>query len=473
MLIEAWPEIVDELLPIARLVVTAVASIHILLFKSNSRSVVAWIALVMIFPLLGASLYWLLGINRHSSSSVYVPASSGESENTGVSEKNSLAKDCSAIEVVGQRVTQKSILAGNQIELLQDGEQAFPLMLKAIAEAKHEVLLTTYIFERDEVGRDFVSAMLEAKNRGVQVCVLLDDVGRRHSLPTILPMLRKAGIDTRSFNPLRLFPPNLGINLRNHRKMVVVDQVVSFAGGMNIGARHLTGRLSKEQARDICFKFEGPMVLAMRELFHHDWCQSGGANLDMPPAAQQPGHGQSRCRLIADGPDDELNRLTLTIIGVLSSAQRRVVVITPYFLPNARIVGALQAAALRGVDVNIVIPSRCNWPVVRWAMNHRIQQLLEVGVKLTEQPPPFVHSKCLLVDDAYALVGSANIDERSLRLNFELGVEIFDPRFCQELGRYAETCLRDAIEVEADRIEKRGSFARFRDALASLFEPYL
>lgn len=433
----------------------------------------------MIFPLLGALIYWLLGINRFSPSYPDIPEYGsrfvgGNDVDEDIQEST---QESTPVELVGERVTQNAILSGNQIELLQDGEQAFPSMLKAIAGAKHEVLLTTYIFERDEVGHDFVTAMLAAKERGVQVCVLLDDVGRRHNLPTILPMLHEAQIDTRCFNPLRLFPPNLGINLRNHRKMVIVDQAMSFAGGMNIGSRHLISRLSKEQTSDICFKFEGPVVLAMRELFHRDWYLSGGSKLDMLPApadlSDGDGDGDSRCRLIADGPDNELDKLTLSIIGVLSSAQQRILLITPYFLPNARIVGALQAAALRGVDVTIIIPSRCNWPMVRWAMDHRILQLLNVGVKLVEQPPPFAHSKCLLVDDAYALVGSANLDERSLRLNFELGIEIFDSRFCEELAVYAKQCMRDADYVEARRIENRSTLVRFRDALASLFEPYL
>lgn len=429
----------------------------------------------MIFPLSGALLYWLLGINRFSPSYPDIPEYGPKLIGEGEKDENTResTRESTPVELVGERVTDNAILVGNQIDLLQDGEQAFPSMLQAIAGAKYEVLLTTYIFERDEVGREFVAAMVAAKERGVQVCVLLDDVGRRHSLPTILPMLHEAQIDTRCFNPLRLFPPNLGINLRNHRKMVIVDQATSFAGGMNIGSRHLISRFSKEQASDICFKFAGPVVLAMRELFQRDWYLSGGSKLERLPVSKHVGEGGSRCRLIADGPDNELNKLTLSIIGVLSSAQQRILLITPYFLPNAKIVGALQAAALRGVDVTIIIPSRCNWPMVRWAMDHRILQLLSVGVKLAEQPPPFAHSKCLLVDDSYALVGSANLDERSLRLNFELGIEIFDSRFCEELAAYAKKCMHNADYVKATRIESRGALVRFRDALASLFEPYL
>lgn len=469
--IDTWLSIATWLVPLARLVVASIAIVHVLLFKLNSRAAVAWIALVLIFPLSGSLIYWLLGINRLSNDDDEITGRPSVPLNSDKAAESTAR--FAPVGSVGRQVTGDTPLMGNRIELLQDGEQAFPAMLDAIGRAKTEVLLTTYIFERDDIGAKFISAMLAAQKRGVQVCVLLDDVGRRHNWPTILPKLKQADIETRCFNKLRLLPPNLGINLRNHRKMLIVDQHICFAGGMNIGARHLTSRPSPDQASDLCFQFMGPILESMREVFERDWVRSGGGKLIRLPVTEQSSVGKSACRLIVDGPDEELDKLTLTILGIISTAQERIMLITPYFLPNARIVGALQAAALRGVEVNVIIPSHCNWPMVRWALNHRVIQLLKVGVNVLEQPLPFVHSKCLLVDDDYALVGSANIDERSLRLNFELGVEIFDASFCLELGDYANHCLHRAKLVDPSEVELRSTVVRLRDSVASLFEPYL
>jgi cardiolipin synthase len=468
--LDIWLQSAMWLVPLLRLVFASVAVTHILLYKGDSRAAVAWIALVLVIPLVGSLAYWVLGINRISAGAATQPERHSLPSESAKKPSNGL--DAPPIRLVGGKVTGHAPIAGNRIRLLQDGEQAYPAMLDAIAKAEQEILLMTYLFECDEVGQKFITALLAAKGRGVRVTVLIDDVGRRHSFPTILPKLKQANLETRCFNPLRLFPPNVGVNLRNHRKMLVVDLKVCFSGGMNLGSRHMVTQPSKAQTSDLCFEFQGPIVVAMREVFQRDWRRSGGAELKTP-VFEKRSFGGSMCRLVPDGPGVELDNLTLAIVGVLSAAKTRVILMTPYFLPNARIVGALQAAALRGVNVSVILPSRCNWPMVRWALNHSVVQLLEVGVNLFEQPAPFAHSKCLLVDDAYALVGSANIDERSLRLNFELGIEIFDRDFCKQLENYAVGRLAQAEVVTASSIEVRSTLVRLRDAIASLFEPYL
>jgi cardiolipin synthase len=306
--------------------------------------------------------------------------------------------------------------------------------------------------------------------------VLLDDFGRRSSFPSVLGKLRRAGLEVRVFMPLRGLLPGISINLRNHRKLLVVDGRVAFAGGMNIGDRQLVTGGSQRRAQDLHFMVLGPVVAQLSALFATDWHRSGGAAwLPMrmaPPPGTPP--GRSACRIVADGPDEQIDQLALTIEGVISCAQSRVVIVTPYFLLEHRLAGALQSAALRGVAVTVLIPARCNWPFVRWALNHQVYELLNTGVRVMERPGLFAHSKCMIVDDSYALIGSHNLDARSLRLNFEMGMEIFDAEFVDQAMAHIEAhALSHAVPVTVEQIASRRVPVRIRDALAALFAPYL
>ncbi|MEM1437093.1 MAG: phospholipase D-like domain-containing protein, partial [Pseudomonadota bacterium] len=299
-----------------------------------------------------------------------------------------------------------------------------------------------------------------------------------------VPRLRRAAIPTRRFMPMRVLPPSVSLNLRNHRKLLLVDRRCAFTGGMNISARHLLEQESANVAADVHFHLRGPIVDRLVTIFREDWA-AAGAVADCPltaaaPQVSAPGPESAavppescQCRLIADGPGDELDRLPLLISGVVSAARSRVWVMTPYFLPEARLVGALQSAALRGVDVRIVVPERSNWPPVDWAMGHGLWRLVNVGVQIVLQPPPFCHTKYLLIDDNYALVGSSNLDPRSLRLNFELNVEVFCPALNAELAAHFEAALASGAAIDQSRIRDRGVLIRLRDAFAALFTPYL
>jgi len=465
--------------------IASLAILHILLFKSNSLAALLWIGLVALFPFAGAALYWVFGINR-------VWNRRQRADGPRITEQSFTAQQLPAnidqlppVHQVGGRITGESLCASNQLALLVNGEEAFPAMLRAISNAKSEILLASFIFDRDQVGRSFVDALTAAQDRGVRVCLLLDDAGRRYSLPSVVRLLREKGLEHRLFMPLRLLPPSLSINLRNHRKILLVDQSLGFLGGMNIGDRQLVSGESRLKASDLHFCVEGPVLHDLRRLFLTDWDLSGGAELPDPEATPAPLgidnsatnkeilQANSLCRLVADGPDHQLHHLSLLIAGVVSAAERRIVLITPYFLPDRKLMGALQAAALRGVAVTVVIPHVCNWPVVRWALNHSLWELLGTGIRVVEQPEPFAHAKCLLIDDSYVLVGSANIDARSLRLNFELGLEVCGDSFAASVADYVDDVISRSVEITTDQVSGRGLLARIRDALAGLLAPYL
>ncbi|MDT8320910.1 MAG: phospholipase D-like domain-containing protein [Xanthomonadales bacterium] len=455
------------------LLVALVGGVHVLLYKRNSRSAFGWLGLIILFPIAGALLYALFGVNRVRRKARRISLRVGHEG--GYREPKPASASGARLEHVGRNVTRLELMPGNRVSICHNGEEAFPSMLEAIDAARREVLLSSYIFDNDATGRAFTDALARARQRGCRVCVLIDDVGIRYSFPTIVRELKKQGLSFRRFMPLQLVPPQLSINMRNHRKLLIADRRVTFAGGMNIGDRQLFHGASRHRASDLHFRFDGPINAQFVDLFAEDWKFAGGAPLD-DGADEEPANqaaGEAACRLIPDGPDETLDALMLVIMGAIASARKRAWIMTPYFLPERQMMGCLQAAALAGVDLQVMIPQRNNWPLVQWALQHNMAEMLDLGVRILQHPPPLAHSKCLLVDDEYALVGSANLDPRSLRLNFELGIEVFDPMLNQELAAHFEHNAADCIPYTQEMLRARRTLVRLRDAGAALFGPYL
>lgn len=450
--------------------IAVTAAAHVLLHKRNSRAAFGWLGLILTFPFAGAVLYALFGINRVKRKAQQLLTDSDS--DTPRSRPRAAAAREAAIEHAGFNVTGGAPRPDISVEALFNGEQAFPRMLDAIDFAQREVLLSTYIFDNDETGMRFLDRLEAAQARGCRVCILVDDVGSRYSFPTIIRELKKRKLAHRRFMPLRLIPPSFSINLRTHRKTLIIDRCVTFAGGMNIGDRQLVDGPSPHRASDLHFRFGGALTHDFVELFDADWVFSKGEPLDKWHA-ETFDSGDAECRLISDGPDENLDAMTLVIMGTVSCARRRVWIMTPYFLPERQMLGCLQAAALSGVDVRVMIPAENNWPIVQWALQHNMAELLNAGVRIFQRAPPFAHSKCLLIDDRYALVGSTNLDPRSLRLNFELGVEIFSERFNRGLAAHFEQVLPECSEFTHQRLDSRSLPARLRDGASALFSPYL
>lgn len=454
------------------------AAWHALLNKRDSRSALGWMALALALPIAGPLAYLLLGINRvHTRARRRLPsAARSRRRETGVAlPEPPDVVDLTDLARAGAVVSGMPLRPGNRVAALHNGEQVYPAMLEAIEGAATSVDLATYIFENNATGHRFVAALAAAQARGVRVRVLLDGLGEWYS-PGIRRHLRRNGLDVCPFNPLRLVPPNLAINLRNHRKLLVVDGAVAFAGGINIGDRHLLAppRI-KHPVADLHFALRGPVVADLQQVFADTWCQAGGdAAVDTAAAETRPAMaGSSHCRVIADGPDENLDQLALVLQSACGAARRSLRIMTPYFLPSRELIAGLQSVALRGVAVTILLPERSNLPYVHWASRNLLWELLHREVQVRYQPPPFNHGKLLVVDESYVLFGSANIDPRSLRLNYELGVEVFDPAFGGAMSKVFDDLVAGSRPVTRAELEDRSLAARTRDALCWLLSPYL
>ena len=447
----------------------SVAAIHALLTKSDPRSAFGWIVVCWLFPLVGSMLYAFFGINR-------VRARARQLRSGLPTMRDACApapsdEPVAQLTRVGDALTQWSRVPGNAIEPLENGENAFPAMLKAIAAARQSVWLATYIFETDPVGRGFIAALAGAAARGVEVRALIDGVGEWYSWPHAVPLLRHAGVRAARFLAPRLLPwPRLAINLRNHRKLLIVDGQIGFLGGMNIGGREV-GKAAHRRMADLHFQARGPIVAQLARAFAIDWQFAAAEELQI--AAAPEATGPAVCRAITDGPDEDNDKLLYVILGALSVARHQILVMTPYFIPQPELTAALQAAALRGVEVCLVLPERSNLRYVDWASRRWWPPLLARGVRIYLQPAPFSHTKLLIVDGLYAQIGSANMDLRSLRLNFEIAVEIYCADTCRQLVAYVLAARARSAEFTLPQALAQSWLVRARNSLLWLLSPYL
>jgi cardiolipin synthase len=460
------------------------ASGHAVLHKRDTRAATAWAVLIWAVPLFGPALYGLLGINRIRRLARALrdrPASPQEPPAAHRCAPEALAAllppaqaNLRTLARLVEDVTRRPLLSGNRVVPLTGDTPAYPAMLRAIDEATRAVVLATYIFDNDRAGALFLEALRGAVARGVAVRVLIDDVGARYSRPSIVRSLRRAGVPVALFLP-RWLPWSLPYaNLRNHRKILVVDGRYGFTGGVNIREGHHADLRPRHPIQDLHFRVEGPVVAHLQEAFAQDWAFCTRELLQGEPwvVPLEPA-GAVLARGIADGPDEDFEKLRLTLLGALACAQSSVLIVTPYFLPDPGLITALNVTALRGVTVDIVLPQRNNLRLVQWASTALLWQVLERGCRVWLSPPPFDHTKLMVVDGTWALVGSANWDPRSLRLNFEFSLECYDRDLAGVLEGMARERMRRARRATLKEVDGRPLAVRLRDGLARLLAPYL
>lgn len=447
---------------IALAILSAGCSMHALLNKREPRAAIGWVALCIFAPLIGPISYLLFGINR-----AYRPTMR-RSDGIAITASN-------RFELFGDGVVRKppAPCGGNAVAPILNASSAYDEMLSAIAAAQRSVWLSQYIFESHGIGETFIDALADAVERGLDVCVLLDRIGAWYSTGSTRRKLQRRGVRVAMFLPrsIRRFPPHL--NLRNHRKLLLIDANRAFVGGMNIRNSYLE-RHDKRPAttRDTHFVMDGPVVRTLCEVFADDWAFVTGESLHAQETSGAS-TGRAKCRLTIDGPDNSADLLTLTLLTAISHAKRRIRIVMPYFLPPRELLSGLQVAAMRDVEIDILLPRRNNLTFVHWAMQHSLPELLRYGIRLHYQPGVFDHSKLITVDNTLSIIGSLNIDPRSLRLNFELAIEVWDDTLNRRLNAHIDTLLNKADNITLDYLHKQPRWVRLRNAVAWLGAPYL
>ncbi|HXQ29753.1 MAG TPA: phospholipase D-like domain-containing protein [Gemmatimonadales bacterium] len=449
-----------------------VVSAHIVLTKSDVRAAIGWTGLVWLAPFIGSALYVSFGVNRIRRRAGRIRGRQPDARSTppptpvpGDPPLRSLAT------LVGS-LTKAPLVPGNAFDPLVNGDEGYPAMLEAIDRAQRTVAMATYIFDRGQVADRFVDALGRAVARGVEVRVLIDGVGARYSRPPIARQLRARGVPVAEFLKSLVPVSHPYVNLRNHRKLLVVDGAVGFCGGLNIRDGCMLALATPEPTQDIHFRIRGPVVAQLLGALAFDWTFTTGEQLGPGWFPRLEPVGEVYARGIRDGPDEDFETFLMTLLGALSQATRTIRIVTPYFLPDSPLVDALRVATLRGVRVEILLPERGNLRLVQWAMMAKLARVAS-GCQIYLSRPPFDHSKLLVVDGAWSLIGSANWDPRSLRLNFEYVVEAYSAPLAARLNAIIDQKLASARPLSLDEIERRNLATKLRDGVAWLAQPYL
>jgi cardiolipin synthase len=464
---------------LAAIVMAVFVTLHVLWTRDEPRGAFGWIGLAWLSPLIGAGMYVLFGINRirrrgrairQARRQLREPMGQAVPPSVVLSrfpEQPTLATLARAIGTIDER----PLVDGNGAFVLQNGDEAYPAMLTAIEEAEVSILLESYIFELSGPGLKFVEALAAAVKRGVDVRVLVDAAGVRYGFPPIDRVLRRRGVRAERFLPA--FPPwrMPYLNLRNHRKIMVVDGRIGFTGGLNIRPHHVLDEGPEAPTRDTHFRLTGPVVTQLAQVFAEDWIFVTSETLDREthfPEVEPS--GGVLARVVADGPDEDYDKARWAMLSALASARERITVVTPYFLPDDPLLAALAVAAKRGLEVDLVLPAKGNLRIVNWAMEHVLDNAHLKGVRIWRSVAPFDHSKLLVIDRCWSFIGSVNWDARSLRLNFEMNVEIYDAALAEALERMAAERIESATPWQRP---ERSPLVRLRNALAGLFRLYL
>ena len=418
---------------------SAFASVHILLNRREPTSAVLWLAIVALLPVAGPGLYVLVGhsrigrrarvrLGRRALIRPQVRENLEDPRRGSGLEGAELGGQLEGLASVLSALGRFPARAGNKVVPLRDGDEAFPEMLAAIGQAERSVLLQSYIFDTDEVGLTFLDALAAAAARGVRCHVLYDAIGSLDIDAQAIAAAEASGVVVRSFAPRDWLAGRFQINLRNHRKLMVVDGSVGFIGGVNISARHRTDPSGRLDSVDRHFLVLGPVVPSLSASFVEDWhFATGEALLGERYFGSPEARGDDVCRVVPSGPDEEHEVHHSLLLTAIHEARRTIQISSPSFLPERPLSAALRIAALRGVEVQVVVPEKTDHPYTGWAMEAYYDDLLDAGVAIRRRGGPFLHAKLAVFDRQWAFLGSGNFDPRSFRLNFELNLSVVGP----------------------------------------------
>lgn len=477
------PAVLWEVLAPLWLALGVVQSAWVIMQRRSPASTVGWIVALMAMPIVGLVIYRFFGplrVHRQRLKRLHGRARLGtQQEQLALREEY---PDAPHWAIQHARLIEKAsgipMSTAQAVTLLQDGVATLASMLQAVRAAEHHVHLEYYIYEPDEVGKRLRDALIERLHAGVEVRLLVDAVGspklNSRAGRRFLADFTRLGGEFAVFHPNRFDRLRPLVNLRTHRKILVVDGVVGFTGGINI-TEDENEELRKGSAyRDTHLRLEGPVVRWLQYVFLEDWAYARGAKDQRALSreliiASEP--GPIGVQVIASGPDTFGEAIHRAVIDALHTAQRRIWLTTPYFVPTEPALYALVDAAMRGVDVKLLVPKESDSRLVTAAARSYYEELQDAGVKVFEYLPRMLHAKTLLVDDLYAQIGTANFDHRSFRLNFEVAVAVFSPELNAQL---ADAFERDLAHARFAPSAKREPFAtRFVLALARLFSPVL
>ena len=483
---------------LAHAAIALLVTLHSLREPREPRSTLLWIYLAWALPFLGAVIYLAFGINRlpvkgwqkqRSDQTFWEARRNRESESQPLAYWRGLQDallahprdpaDAELNRVLDRLHPGHPLLGGNAITCFTDGEEAYPAMLEAIRLARHHIHLQSYIVGADSIGRMFSDLLAARAREGVRVRVLYDDFGSART--RLLGFFRRYrgvhNLQIVGFSQVNPVKRQFQLNLRNHRKLLIADGHRGFIGGMNLSAAHHPDANDRAGIRDYHFAVDGPIVLELQYTFLRDWYYMTDENaetlLSRDHFPQITAQGPAAMRVVNAGPTSEREALCDANFALIGSARDQILLGTPYFVPPDDMRRALRVAALRGLDVRLLLPAETNHLSTTYAARACYDEMLTAGVRLFLRRPPFMHSKFLLVDGRNAMVGTANFDNRSLKLNYETNLIVFDTAFADAFKRRVLDDFAHADELDLAAWKRRPATQRLVENLFNLASPAL
>ena len=451
---------------------------HAVMVVRSSRGAIAWGISLITFPWLAIPLYWILGKNEfreyaEALQKAYLEKHNLVSQAYGaiLEHKAKLPDSLATIAKLTEVFTPLPFTTGNEIELLVDGEATFAAMLDAIAQAREYILLQSYIIHDDQIGKQFKQALIAKAQQGVRISLLYDKIGSRKSR-SYFKSLKRHGIDVAGFGSTRRKGNRFRINFRNHRKILIVDGKLAFMGGLNIGDEYLGKSPRFVSWRDTHIQIKGAAVQCLQSVFLGDWYW---VTRKIPQVCWQVTEGECdrTVLVLPTGPSDELNNCNLFFLALIERSQDRLWIASPYFVPSTSVLNALKIAALRGVDVRIILPNRADHLTVYFCSFSYYTELQSVGIKLYRYRSGFMHQKVILVDSDLAGVGTVNLDNRSFFLNFEVMTYAIDREFILKVDKMLQRDFAASGLVDYDLYYRKPFWFRLCARVSRLLAPIL
>ncbi|WP_439181819.1 cardiolipin synthase [Carboxylicivirga taeanensis] len=363
---------------------------------------------------------------------------------------------------------------GNQVDILNNGEATFSAIIEALKAARHSIHLQYYIFDEDEIGNRILSILKEKASQGVQVRMIVDDVGSWELKRSFFTQMKKCGIEVYSFLTVRFPSLTSKVNYRNHRKIVVVDGEIGFVGGLNVADRYIKGDPAYGIWRDMHLRITGDAVNALQFVFFIDWYFVSQQDIADPKYfPHKKPEGDKLVQIVSSGPDSDWASIMMGYYQAIASAQKYVYITTPYFMPGESILMALKASAMGGVDVRIIIPEKSDAYFTALCTKSYIKEMLAAGVKFYFYQPGFLHSKMMVIDDELCSIGTTNMDFRSFEQNFEVNAFIYDEQKAIEVRGYFMEDLENSVLIDAEEWHQRPRWQKAKESFARLFSPLL
>lgn len=482
--IQNWQVWVRDTLNVGLSLTAIFIGIVIFLENRHPSKTITWLMVLAVFPVAGFIFYMFFGqsyrkrrlFRKRTFIDEHHILSDNLNRSLTLDELQRVGEHQYSLMKLAHRLGQHPVSFKTETEILTNGDATFREIIQAIKSAKHHIHLEYYIIRHDEIGTEIKELLIQKVKEGVEVRLLYDAVGSWKLSKKFVNELKRAGVEVMVFFPVRIPMINHKINFRNHRKIVIIDGSIGFIGGLNIGDEYLGKSRSLGFWRDTHLKVTGEAVRSLQLIFMQDWFYTTGITLDSPlylqvtPIESTP---SGAAQMVPGGPDSEWEVIKSLFFSMITSARHSIWIASPYFIPDEDMLSALRIAALSGIDVKLLVPSRPDKRIVFYASHSYFPELLEAGVKIFEYQNGFLHSKVVIVDHELASIGTSNMDMRSFHLNFEVNAFLYRTESTMKLVADYIDDLQYAKEIDKDKFSHRSIVTRVVESTSRLLSPLL